>query len=85
VLQGLLRRLEEEIVLRLKLGQKIAIDDIEMTLLATERSFRGTVYKFVYFNGGQIVECRFCWKELQALGAIILVEGNEKKMLTNFQ
>lgn len=71
--------------MRLKLGQKIAIDDIEMTLLSTEKSFRGTVYKFVYFNGGQIIECKFSWKELQALGAIILVEGNEKNMLTSFQ
>ena len=69
--------------MKLKLGQKIAIEEIEMTLMEIKRNFRGTTYHFVYFNQGHIMECDLCWDELKALGAVILVEGNEKKMLTS--
>ena len=69
---------------KLSLGQKIAIEEIEMTLLEIKQSFRGITYKFAYFNSGHIMEAEFCWEELQALGAVLLVEGNDKKLLTSF-
>lgn len=69
-------------IMKLKLGQKISIDDVEMTCMELRKTFRGTIYHFIYFNGGTILECNFNAKELSALGAIPILEG---KVGLNFQ
>jgi hypothetical protein len=61
--------------MKLKKGQKISIDEVEMTCMEIRDTFRGIVYHFIYFNGGQIMGCDFTAKELKALGAILLIEG----------
>lgn len=55
--------------MQVKLGDRIVIDDIEMTCFEIRKNFSGTTYTFVYFQCGELKELRFAPGELDALGA----------------
>lgn len=55
--------------MQVKLGDRITIDDIEMTCFEKRESFSGITYTFVYFQCGELKELRFAPGELDALGA----------------
>ncbi len=55
--------------MQVKLGDRIVIDDIEMTCFEVRENFSGVTYTFVYFQCGELREVRFSPGELDALGA----------------
>ena len=60
--------------MQLKLGQKVEIDDIVMTCMEIRKNFNGTIYNLQYFNGGNLIGLNYSWKELKAMGAVILLD-----------
>ena len=64
--------------MRLKLGQKVLIEEIEMTVFEIKKTFNGIVYHLVFFNGGNLVGMDLSWKQMKAMGAVVLVEGKGK-------
>lgn len=55
--------------MQVELGDRITIDDIEMTCLEKRENFSGVTYTFVYFQCGEFKELRLAPGELDALGA----------------
>lgn len=55
--------------MQVKLGDRITIDDIEMTCFEVRENFSGVTYTFVFFQCGELREVRFSPGELDALGA----------------
>lgn len=66
--------------MKLKKGQQIELKGIRMTLWEIKDTFRGKIYHFIYWNGGNLIGIDFNMNELRALGAIFLVD-NAKKFL----
>lgn len=55
--------------MKVELGDRILIDDIEMMCFEVRENFNGVTYMFEYFNCGELKEFRFAPGELDALGA----------------
>ena len=55
--------------MKVKLGDRILIDDIEMMCFEIRTNFNGVTYMFEYFQCGELKELRFAPGELDALGA----------------
>jgi hypothetical protein len=55
--------------MKVELGERIIIDDIEMTCFEIHTNFNGVTYMFEYFQCGELKELRFAPGELDALGA----------------
>lgn len=55
--------------MQVKLGDRITIDDIEMTCFEVRENFSGVTYTFVFFQCGELREVRFSPGELDALDA----------------
>ena len=60
--------------MKVKLGEKVAIDGIRMTCTNVKKGFGGKWYHFFYFNAGEPKDIDFHEDELDALGAVVLDE-----------
>ena len=58
--------------MKLKLGQKIEIEGIKMTVILIMKGFSGISYNLAYWHNGERNFVSFPEKELDAIGAKIL-------------
>lgn len=70
--------------MKLKPGDKIAVDGIQMTCVLETHGFGLETYRFTWFVDGDLKECTLNEGELDALGACKIAEARYRKNCERF-